>query len=446
MEMNEIFNEGLKRKYKITVNAAVIQDAITKMANEMAKLPKYNLPGFRVGKTPPEKIISKYHESILGQVLDDKINEANTKLFNEKSIKIATPPKVDIESDPKEGDLVYSLEFEIMPDIHFPDFTKIILDKYVAVPSDAEVDKFIETIKMRSTKAVPISENRPTQLGDIVVMDYEGKVDDVAFEGGTAENAELELGSNRFIAGFEEQLVGKNIGDEIVVSVTFPEVYHAKNLAGKAALFYVKLHNIMAKEDRELTDEIVKAEIGLESVASLRARLTENIINESAQKSAQKLRKELFDAIDKECDFPVPESMVENEYHSLWQQVEESQKKEQSPNFDEVKFQTIYQKMALRRVRLGLLFAEIAKIRNVEISPTEMREAIYKEAEKFGNRAPQIVEFYRSNQSAYAAIRNMLIEDKIVEFILTQISTKEINVSTEELAKLAEISDEDLEA
>jgi len=343
------------------------------------------------------------------------------------------------------ADLAYEIAVDVMPDFEPVDPATLSLKRPVYEPTDKEVDEAVaelakqnRTYEPRTGKAVKAKD------GDLVVIDFVGKLDGVAFEGGSAEGAELVLGSGQFIPGFEEQLVGAKPESDVEVKVTFPETYQAENLKGKEAIFDVKVHEVKAPVDAPADDALAER-LGVENLEKLRELLKSNLEKEYAGASRFKLKRALLDQLDTKHDFPLPPKMVEAEFEAIWRQVEQDKEAGQLPPEDakksDKKLKEEYRKIAERRVRLGLVLAEVGRANNVQVTDQELGEAMRQEAMKYGPQAQQVFDLFRQNPNAQAQLRAPIFEDKVVDLIVGKAKVKDQKVSKDELLK-----DDDLPA
>ncbi|MEM6833163.1 MAG: trigger factor [Pseudomonadota bacterium] len=444
MQIEETKNEGLARAFAITVPAADIEARITAQVDDLRK--KMRMPGFRPGKVPPKLIRRLHGDALRGQVMEETINETTEKLIAEKSLRPAGQPTFDVKENEGEGDLEYTIELEVLPEIAEPDLKAIKLDKPIAPVADAQVDTQLEKIAENQKNYVAAAKTYKAKDGDAVVIDFVGKIDDEAFEGGSAEGHQLVLGSGSFIPGFEEQLIGVKAGEEKNVEVSFPEDYGAEELAGKAAVFETKVTEVKKPEAVTIDDEFAKT-LGLDDLASLKTTISEQIEREHTQLTRTILKRRLLDILADQEKFEVPPSMVDAEFEQIWSQlmsqVEEDEKKDLEDNDAE---KADYRAIAERRVRLGLLLAEIGQKNDVQVKQDEVNRLISMEAQRFPGQEQQVVEFYRKNPQAMAQLRAPLYEDKVVDFILEMATMNEETVDRDGLDAIIKAQQEEDEA
>ena len=439
MNVTETLTEGLKREFKVVIAADDIDLKINERLSELA--PTLRLPGFRPGKVPAQLVKKRFGQSVLGEVLEKSVNDSSQQTLDDRGLRPALQPSIEVTSFEEGKDLEFSLTVELMPEIDPIDFSAISLEKLVAVPGDKEINESLEKLSEQHKGSEPIKSKRASKIGDIVVIDFKGSVKGEPFDGGSAEGHQLELGSNQFIPGFEEQLVGKKAGSSVKVKVTFPEPYSQPNLAGQDAIFDTKLIEIREPSPVEINDEFAKL-FGLEDLTALKDALKGQLEQELSQASRAQLKRKLLDMLEEGKTFDVPKGMADQEYESICrainqpaaEQVQE-EPQEQIPSdaalSDEDKAE--YRKIAERRVRLGLLLQEVGRLNNIEVTEEEVKGALFKEVSRYPGQEQQIMELYQKNPEAMASIRAPIFEDKIVDFITEMATVTEKTVSPEQL-------------
>jgi trigger factor len=442
MQIVQKSGEGLSRVFGVTVPAGDLVERLDARIAEIA--PTLNIKGFRPGKVPQAHVRKLYGKAIMSEVVEQTLSETTQKVLDDNKLRPASDPDLKPEGDMAQviegkADLAYEIAFEIIPDFDAADLSAISLKRPIYEPAEAEVDEAVaELAKQNRTYQSRTGKSQKAKDGDLLVIDFLGTLDGVAFDGGAATDAELTLGSGQFIPGFEEQLVGAKPGDEVTVKVTFPADYQAANLAGKDAEFAVTVKEVKAPVESEANDALAER-LGLENLEKLREVLKTNLEEQYAGASRFKLKRALLDALDGLHDFPLPPKMVEAEFASIWGQVQADKERGDLPPEDAEKsdetLQTEYRKIAERRVRLGLVLAEIGRTNNVQVSEQELAEAMRREAMRYGPQAQQIFEFFRQNQAAQAQLRAPIFEDKVVDLILAQAKVEDEAVSKEELLK-----------
>lgn len=441
MQVTETQAEGLKRAFHVVVPASDLDARAEARLDEVKGQVKLN--GFRPGKVPTAHLKRMYGKSIMSEVIELVINEANGKIVEERSLRLALPPKVKLANESEaeallEGgkDIAYDLEIEILPTIELGNFKDISVEKPVVEVSDEEVD---ETIKRLADSNRPFEDKEGAAAeGDRVTIDFAGYIDGEKFEGGSAENIDVILGSKGFIPGFEEQLVGIAAGENRTISVTFPEEYAARELAGKAASFEVTAKSVAAPGELTIDDEFAKG-LGLESLDQLKEMVRERTAGEHAAIARQKVKRVLLDALDEKHQFEVPEGLVEQEFAGVWDQVQRDLAAQGRTFADEdtteEEAKADYRKIAERRVRLGLVLAEIGEKNKVQVSDEEVTRALVERARQFPGQEQQVWDYYRKNPDAMASVRAPLFEEKVIDFLLGEANVTEKKVTKDELYK-----------
>ncbi|MCF8468403.1 MAG: trigger factor [Sneathiella sp.] len=436
MQITQTNSDGLKRDFTVVVEAAEIDTRVTERLTTVGA--DIKLPGFRPGKVPMGILRQRFGKSVMGEVLEQTVNEVSQKALDDNSLRPAQQPKIEITKFDEGADLEFTLEVEIMPDFKPMDFSKLKLEKLVAEVEDAKVDEALQQIAGQQKNFVAVAKNRKSKAGDALLIDFLGKVDGVAFDGGTAEEHQLELGSNTFIPGFEEQLIGAKGGDDVEVKVTFPENYGAKELAGKDAVFEVKVHEVRETADVEINDDFA-AKLGLENLDALKNAVRERIAEDYKQLSHQSLKRSMLDALAEAHDFEVPPGMKQSEFDSIWkqfeQELEQSGQKIEDQDQSEDELREEYMNIAERRVRLGLLLAEVGRINNIEVSQDEVNQAMVAQARNYPGQEKLIFEMFQKRPEMQAQLRAPIFEDKVVDFIAELATVTEKAVSIEDLMK-----------
>lgn len=445
MECTET-SDGLSRMYKVKVPASELKARLEARIEEIR--PQMRLKGFRPGKVPASHVRKMFGQSLMGEVVEAVMKESSEKAITDAEIRPASQPDMHMESDMEkviEGteDLAYHMHVDIMPDFEPADMSGITIKKPVAEVDDAQLEETLGQVAENNMKYEPRGKTAKAKDGDAVVIDFVGKMDGEPFEGGAAEGHTLVLGSGSFIPGFEEQLVGLKTGEEKNVEVTFPEQYQAEHLAGKAAVFEVKVNEVRAPKKPDIDEEFAKG-LGIESLEELKTMLKTQLQQELDNASRAKAKRHLLDALDEKHDFELPPKMVDMEFDQIWQQLQSEmdagrvsdEDKEKSE--DELKDE--YRKIAERRVRLGLVLAEIGRIQEIKISEQEVQQALIREAQRYPGQERQVLEFFQKNENAMAQLRAPIYEDKVVDHLLETVKIDEEKVSRDEL-----LSDDDEE-
>ena len=434
MNITEKKSEGLLKSFTVVVSADEFKSAYDKKLTETAS--KVKLPGFRPGNTPANIVEQKYGQAIKGETAEALINDASRQIMIENKLKAATSPKIDVETFEDGKDFEFSVEVEVLPEIGTIDFSNVAVEKPVAEVTEEEINKALKRLADARKSTEIINEDRLTREGDIVVIDFVGTINGEEFKGGSGKDFYLALGSNTFIPGFEPQLVGKQIGETVDVNVTFPTDYHAKDLAGKEALFKTTLKELRQYKEAELNDDFAKT-FGQETMDSLKNLIKEELSKEYANVSKMHLKRAILDALAPICTFEAPVSMVDMEFDAIWKQFENAKARgqldEDEKNTSEEDLKKEYKDIALRRVKLGLLLAEIANQNKITLDPTDIQKAISAEAARYPGQEKQVFEFYQKNPRAMEALRAPLFEEKVVDFVAEKIQTTEKKMTPEEL-------------
>jgi len=431
--------KGLKRGFTITVPKDDIDKDVTKRLEEIKKTAK--IQGFRPGKAPLDLIRQRFGSQVNGEVLDKMISDISREVLEERKLRPAIQPKIDgIEAE--EGkDLSFKLDVELLPEIKTMDFSKLKFKKHVADVEEKTIDESIERVAKSMRKAEAVKTKRAVKNGDVAVIDFDGSVDGERQDGMKAEKHELELGSNSFIPGFEEQVVGMKSGEEKDVKVTFPDDYQASHLQGKEAIFKVKLHEIREYKKAEMNDALAK-EIGFPSLKDLRSRISKDISENYSNISRSIIKRELMDQLEENHKFDLPETLVEQEFNGIWQQLQQDKAQGRISEEDKKKsdddLKKDYQKIADRRVRLGLLLANLAEENKIEVEQEELRNAMMAEARRYPGQEQAVIEYFTKTREAVERLRAPILEEKVVDFILGKATLTEEKVSSEKLMNIAE--------
>ncbi|ESR25105.1 trigger factor [Lutibaculum baratangense] len=442
MQVTETVNQGLKRELKIQIPAQELDQRLNTRLNELKG--QVRLRGFRPGKVPVNHLRRVYGKSIMAEILEQTVSETSQKALTDRNEKPAYQPKIELPDNQDEieqvlageGDLAFTMEFEVLPPVEVGDLTKIEVEREVSPVEDKDVDETLQRIADQNKGFEARAEGEAAQDGDRVTMDFVGKIDGEAFEGGSAEGATIVLGSGTFIPGFEEQLVGVKAGDEKTVEVTFPEQYQAAHLAGKPATFEIKVTEVAAPVDRTIDDEFATS-LGFESLDKLKEAIRDQITKDLEGRSREKLKRQVLDALDEMHSFDLPEQLVEQEFQSIWQQVtadlERSGRSFADEGTTEEEQQGEYRKIAERRVRLGLVLAEIGEKNEVKVADEEVNRALIEQVRRYPGQEQQVWEAYQKNPGMLAQLRAPIFEDKVIDYIVELATVTEKRVSREEL-------------
>ncbi len=435
MQIVETSNEGLKRAYTVTIAA---KDIAAKIDGEVTKLaPQVRMPGFRPGKVPAN-LVKKMHGPALHQeALNTSVREAMDKLVADHKLRPAMQPAVNLAEGYEQGkDAELTVALEVLPEVTLPSLDGLKLDKLVVPVSDAEVDAQVAQIASGAKSFVDAKKGKKAENGDQLIIDFTGKLDGVEFEGGSAQDTTLELGAQRFIPGFEEQLVGVKAGDEKTITVTFPADYPAENLKGQDATFDIVVKAVKVAGETKIDDDFAKS-LGLESLEQLRGLLRGQLEQETAGQTRTQMKRQLLDVLAAGHDFDVPPSMVEAEFAQIWQQLTQEAAREEDPAaaLKEIEDEKDdYRSIAVRRVRLGLLLSEIGQANGVEVTQQEMQMLLQQAASQYRPEDRQrFVEYIQQDPLAAAQLRAPLYEDKVVDFLFDKAEVTEREVTKEEL-------------
>ena len=435
MQIVETANQGLKRAYAVTIPA---KDISARVDSEVKKIaPQVRMPGFRPGKVPVNLVRKMHGQALHQDALNAAIRESIDQLVRDEKLRPAMQPDVSLGEDYAEGkDAELAVALEVLPVVELPPLDGLTLEKLTVPVSDAEVDEQIAKLASGQKTFVPAKKGKKAVDGDQLIIDFAGKVDGVAFDGGTAEDTALELGAGRFIPGFEEQLVGVKAGEEKQIVVTFPADYPAKNLAGQAATFDITVKEVRVAGEAELDDGFAKS-LGLESLDQLKGLLRGQLEQETAGLTRTAMKRALLDQLAAGNDFEVPPAMVEAEFEQIWAQLEAEAVKEEDPEAARAEIENDrdeYRSIAVRRVRLGLLLSEIGQANGVQVSAQEMEMLIQQAARQYREEdRDRFIQYIRSDALAAAQLRAPLYEDKVVDFLFDKAAVTEREVTRDEL-------------
>ncbi|MCA8882819.1 MAG: trigger factor [Rhodobacteraceae bacterium] len=443
MQVTETLNEGLKRGYEIKLTAAELDAKVNEKLAEAQ--PEIEMKGFRKGKVPMALLKKQFGQRILGEAMQESIDGAMSQHFEDTGHRPALQPEVKMTNeDWKEGDdVLVALNYEALPEIPETDLSGIVLEKLVVKASDADVDEALGNLAASAQDFADRDEGAAAESGDQVVIDFLGKVDGEAFDGGAADDYPLVLGSNSFIPGFEDQLVGAVAGTDVNVEVSFPEEYQAPHLAGKAAVFECKIKAVKAPKAAELDDELAK-KFGAEDLAQLKSQVAERLEAEYAGAARAVLKRSLLDKLDDLVSFDLPASLVDAEAHQIAHQLwHEENPDVHGHDHPSIEPSEDHLKLGQRRVRLGLFLADLGHKNEVEVTDAEMTQAVMNQARQYPGQERQFFEFIQQNQQMQQQLRAPIFEDKVVDYIfeLAQVSEKE--VSKDELQEAVKALEEE---
>ncbi len=442
MQVTETLSQGLKREYNIVLSAS---DLASRLDAQLADLKtKVKINGFRPGKVPLAHLKRVYGRSVMSDVVQDAINAANKQIVDDNQLRLAQEPKIELPTDKEaieaaldaRGDLNFKVALEVLPKFEVGEFSDIELERPVADVEESEVELTLQRLAQDRRVYADKPEGAKAENFDRVTVDFVGTIAGEPFEGGTSQGIEVVIGSNTFIPGFEEHLLGAVAGERRAVQATFPEAYAVRKLAGQKADFDVTVKAVAAPEPFAIDDEFAKS-LGAESLDQLKQSLRERIGADYARASRDKVKRKLLDALAARYSFEVPQGLVEQEFASIWTQVEREQQASgrsfADENTTEEAARADYRAIAERRVRLGLLLAEVGAKAEVKISDEEMTQALIARARAFPGQEKQVWDFYRNNQQALAELRAPLYEERVVDHILGLAKVTDRKVTVKEL-------------
>jgi trigger factor len=436
MQVTETLSEGLKRAFTVVLPAADLEG---KRAAKFAQLGKtLRLPGFRPGKVPLPLVRQRYGSAVTAEVLEESVGEATRQVLSERGLRPAMQPKVDLVSVDKDQDLEFKMELEVLPEIQVPDFGAIQLTRLKAEVPTETVDKALANIAERQRTFEDVDEVRPAQKGDFLRIDFSGTVEGKPVSGGAGTDMDVEVGGGGFVPGFTEQIEGIAPGETRSFAVTFPIDYQGTELAGKEVQFEVTAKTLRRAVVPPLDDELAD-KLGLEGIDRLRELVAQQMQREYDQMSRMRLKRQLLDELAKLATFTVPESLVQAEFDQIWRRLEADRKAgqldEEDSGKDDETLRAEYRGIAERRVRLGLLLAEIGRLHNISVGADEMTRAARAEAGRYPGQEMQVMEFFRKNPQAAEHLRGPIFEEKVVDFLVELAKVEDKQVSPEELAR-----------
>jgi len=445
MQVTQINADGLKREYKVVVPST---DLASKIAGKLDMLrQRVQLPGFRPGRAPIPLLKKQYGKALMGEVLEETVNDVSQKTLADNALRPALQPRIEVQKFDEGTDLEFTMAVEVLPEIEPGDFSALNLERLVAEASEEDIARALENVAKQSRQFDQV--DAAAEKGDIAVIDFAGSIDGTAFDGGTGTDMSVELGSGQLIPGFEDQLVGAKAGEKRTVQVKFPTEYQAANLAGKDASFDVAVKQVRRAKPVAIDDELAKT-VGLEGLDKLKEAVSGQIGRERAQYSRSRLKRALLDQLAGQHSFAVPPGMVDMEFESIWAEVgRDLERRGQKLPPPEDNAATVgdtgktqgalreeYRGIAERRVRLGLLLAEVGRRNNIQVSQDELQRAMMEQARQFPGSERKVFDFFQKNPNMAAQLRAPILEDKVVDFILERATVTERKVSVEELLKL----------
>ena len=441
MDVTEVKSEGLSRSFSVRIPATDLSAKLDAKIEEIR--PQMQLKGFRPGKVPAAHVKRMYGKSIMGDIIQDIVGTSSQETLDSRDLRPAQQPDIKLDGDIEkvaagDEDLVYTMDVEIMPDFEPADVSKLELDRPTAPVSDEQVDEMLGKLAEQNKQYEPRGKTAKAKDGDAVVLDFVGKIDGIAFDGGSAEGQTIVLGEGRFIPGFEEQLVGMKTGEEKELNVTFPEDYPSEDLKGKDAVFEVKVSEVRAPKAAEVNDDFAK-NFGLEDLEALKTVMREQIEAEHASLSRNKVKRALLDKLDELHSFDLPAGMVDAEFEQIWAQFEREKEAdrldEEDKNKSDDELKDEYRKISERRVRLGLVLAEIGRKADIVVSEEEVARALNQEASRYPGSERQVIEFYQKTPGALAQLRAPIYEEKVVDYILERATVTDVETTREDLEK-----------
>ena len=443
MQVTEISTQGLRRQYKVVLPAA---DLASRLQGELVGMKdKVRINGFRPGKVPLAHLKRLYGRSMMGEIVQNAVNEANRKIVEDNGLRLALEPKIDLASDQAEveramaaeGDLSFTVAVETIPTFETGSFEDLALERQVVEISDEEVGRSIDSLaNTNRVFTAKEGEDAVAADGDRLRIDFEGRIDDVPFEGGKGEDTELVLGSGNFVPGFEQQLVGAKAGEERRIAVSFPADYASGDLAGKEATFDVTVKEVAAPGEMAIDDEFAK-EFGFDDLEGLRGAIRTRMQEDFSRASRDRIKRSLLDALDKRYSFDLPEGLVSQEFDNIWRQIEGEQKRTgrtfAHENTTEEAARAEYRRIAERRVRLGLVLAEVGEKAGIKVDDAEVGKALVELTRQFPGQEKMVWDHYSKHPQALSTLKAPLFEEKVVDHIVAQAKVTERTVSREEL-------------
>jgi trigger factor len=442
MQVTQTLSEGLKQEFKVVLPADALAAKLDSQLVEMRA--KAQIKGFRPGKAPLSHLKKLYGKSLMSEVLQEAVNEANRKIVDDNKLRVAAEPKLDFPGGQEEvekalqaaGDFSFVVTFETLPNFELGSFDDISLERPIAPVTDEDIEKSVQALAERIREYEPKAEGAKAEKNDKLTIDFTGKLDGEPFEGGTGGDVDLVLGSNSFIPGFEDQLEGAAASDQRIVKVRFPDDYSVKNLAGKEAEFDVTVKSVEAPKASEIDDEFAK-KYGFESLDDLKKAVRGNLEADFDKASRDKFKRALLDALDARYKFDLPASLVENEFEGIWREYEAEQKRAGQTGSDadksEDEIRVEYRAIAERRVRLGLVLAEIGQKAGVTVEEKDLTDAVVERARQFPGQEKEVWEFYRKNEQALASLRAPIYEERVVAHLAGIVKVADKTVTREEL-------------
>ena len=437
MQIKQTKNEKASALYDVVVPAKTVTEKVSESLTKYGQ--DANIPGFRKGKVPQAILEQRFGQNAFGDAVNEVIQTAMEKIVKDDSLRVGMQPNVEIKTADKGKDLEFSMNFILLPEIKFMDFSKIKLETIKAKVADKDVKEAMENIAkdFRESEVV----DRAAKTGDVTVIDFLGKVDGVAFEGGQGSDYSLELGSNSFIPGFEDQLVGLKAGDKKDVEVTFPAEYQAENLAGKPAVFECEVKEVKAYVETKIDDEFAK-KLGLDDLSALEDNVKERLGGQFDGQTRNLVKTSLMDQLAEGHKFDVADEMVDLEFNELWKQVQAAKESGQLDTEDasktDAELEKEYRTLSERRVKLGILLTELSSEFKVEVTQDDVQRAVMAEAQRYPGQEMQVFEYYQKNPKVIEQLRAPLLEEKVVDVLIEKATTTVKEMSADDIVKLLE--------
>lgn len=437
MNIKETLNEGLAREYEITLTAAEMEEKVSARLAEVATTA--NMPGFRPGKVPLSVVKARFGDQVKGEVIRTSLDDAAKQTIEEQKLQLASQPKMDITSFEDGNDLVAKLTAEIMPEIVLPDLSSLAVERPVLPEDEAGIDETLQRLADENRPTTKVEKKRKAKLGDVVLIDFTGRIDGEAFEGGAAQDHMLELGSNSFIPGFEDGLVGAEAGQTVDVKVSFPEEYQAAHLAGKEAVFECPVKEIHEKGESRIDDDLA-SKLGFDNLAALREAVAGQLASQHATALRAAVKTNVFDQLAEQSDFDVPPSLMQSEYDVVAKSLGGAQNHDHDHDhshaadegLDEAQKEEA-QAVALRRVRLGLMLTEIGQKNNIQVTEEDTRRAMIEQSRRFPGQEQQVIEYYSKNPDALQQLAGPMFEELVMDYILEMAKVTDVEITAEEL-------------
>ncbi|HJO88959.1 MAG: trigger factor [Alphaproteobacteria bacterium] len=440
-QVTEVKSEGLSREFKVVVPAQELDRQLELRLQEIGRTAK--IPGFRQGKVPVDMLKKRYASSVMGDILESTVSTSSQRAMEDRQLRPASQPKIEITSYEDGTDLEYNMVLEVMPEIPNLNLAELSLDRLYAEPDEEKVTEGLKELAMVHKRFEPAKASEKAKIGDQILFDYVGKIDGAVFDGGSGENEEIELGSGRFIPGYEEQMTDAAAGDELKVKVVFPETYHVPKVAGKTAVFDVSVKEVRKPIPIAVDDELAK-DLDLENLAELRKMVTGRLEREYEEIARIRLKRVISDILVEKCRIDLPEGMVEDEFQSFWDKHEEARKadgEQAADKKDEEAKRAEIRVAAERRILLALVLAELGHRNNIKVEEAEVMKAMQAEAARYPGQEQQVISHYQQNPQMIQGFRTQIYEEKVLDFIVEMAEVTDRKVDLKELIALPNGSD-----